>query len=275
MAISFLLVAVIGMADHLTGYEISFSIFYIIPVLFSAWYLGKKFGYLVSILSAVTWLGVDYTTGHIYSHIAFPFWNAFVRLGIFLIVVALLGRLMDSLEYQASLAELDGLTGILNARTFKSRCDTHFFLSIRNKRPVTMAYMDLDGFKGVNDSLGHSIGDQVLKAVADALSKRLRASDVCARLDGDEFSILLPETSYSGAQIYFTKLHLDLIELAKSNNWPIGFSIGVVVFQTPIISPDQAIQIADALMYQVKQSGKNSVRFFEYDANSDASSRLT
>jgi len=261
-------VAVISALDFLTGYEISFSIFYLIPISFSGWYLGKRLGVFLYIISASIWLGFDLAAGHPYSHMAIPFWNAFVRLGFFVIVVVLLGHIRDSLEYRASLAEIDGLTGILNARTFKKRCDTNFLLSARNQLPVTLAYIDLDGFKGVNDSLGHSVGDQVLIAVAEILATRLRASDVCARLGGDEFSILLPDTNYAGAQTIFTGLHLSLLELAKSHHWPVGFSIGVAVFQSPVTSPDQAIQMADALMYQVKESGKNSIRFEEYNANS-------
>jgi diguanylate cyclase (GGDEF)-like protein len=263
--ISLLLVAGIGSLDHLIGYEVSFSIFYLFPVCFSAWYLGQKSGFILCLISAVTWLVVDFTSGHKYSHMVIPFWNASVRLGFFVLVVVLLVRLKNSLESHASLAELDGLTGLLNARTFKNRCDTHFLLSARNQRPVTLAYIDLDGFKGVNDSLGHSVGDEVLRAVADTLAKRLRASDISARLGGDEFSILLPDTDYSGAQTFINGLHENLVELAESHHWPVGFSIGVAVFQSPVTSPDQAIRIADALMYQVKHAGKNSVRFEKYN----------
>jgi diguanylate cyclase (GGDEF)-like protein len=263
--ISFLLVACIGAVDHLIGYEVSFSIFYLFPVCFSAWYLGQRFGLLICLLSAATWLGVDYSSGHEYSHMVIPFWNAFVRLGFFIFIVVLLVRLKNALESHASLAELDGLTGLLNARTFKNRCNTYFPLSARNHRPVTLAYIDLDGFKGINDSLGHSVGDEVLRAVAETLVKRLRISDISARLGGDEFSILLPDTDYPGAQIFINGLHANLLELAESRHWPVGFSIGVAVFQSPVTSHEQAIQMADALMYQVKRSGKNNVRFEKYN----------
>lgn len=267
-AFSLLLVAMVGAIDHFTGYELSFSIFYLIPVGFASWYLGARFGLAICIISAVTWLGVDYTSGHQYSNPAIPFWNTGVRLGLFIIIVVLSERLRCALELQESLAQLDGLTGLMNARTFRERCGYLLGLASRNKRPLALGYIDLDGFKGINDKLGHSVGDQVLKAVATALGKRLRRSDVGARLGGDEFSILLPDTDLNGAQKFFTGLHTSLLELASLNHWPVGFSIGVAVFGAPQPSADEAIQYADALMYSVKKSGKNTILFEEYDAAS-------
>jgi diguanylate cyclase (GGDEF)-like protein len=271
-AFSFLLVAIVGAIDLATGYELSFSIFYTIPVGIASWYAGKRFGLLVSIVSAMTWLAADYTSGHPYSYPAILFWNASVRLGFFAIIAYLLDRLRGSLDFQALLAQQDGLTGIMNARTFKQRCDSIFDLASRHGRPLALGYLDLDGFKGVNDSLGHSVGDQVLKTVATMLSKRLRASDFGGRLGGDEFAIVLPETDLAGARTFFTGLRESLIELAALNRWPIGFSIGVAVFHSPTPSPDDAIRRADGLMYKVKNSGKNNILFEEYSDGFQAAS---
>ncbi|HSH70401.1 MAG TPA: GGDEF domain-containing protein, partial [Deferrisomatales bacterium] len=171
-----------------------------------------------------------------------------------------------SLDLQEVLAQRDGLTGIMNARAFKQSCDSSFDLASRHGRPLALGYLDLDGFKGVNDSLGHSVGDQVLKAVATALTERLRASDFCARLGGDEFAILLPETDLSGAQKLFTSLRENLSDVASRNRWPVGFSIGVAVFHSPTAHADEAIRCADGLMYKVKNSGKNNILFEEYSS---------
>ncbi|MGA7594196.1 MAG: GGDEF domain-containing protein [Gallionella sp.] len=263
-AISFLLVAAVGTIDYLTGFEISFSVFYLIPVGFGTWYLRNRFGLFICVVSAATWLCVDNATGHMYSNIAISFWNTAVRLGFFIVVAYLLERLQCALEVQSSLAQIDGLTGLLNSRAFKQRCDSMLELASRNGRPVTFGYIDLDGFKGINDSLGHRVGDQVLAAVAAALAKRLRGSDLCARLGGDEFSVLLPDTELAGARIFFTGLHESLHELVTLNHWPVGFSVGVAIFYKPVASFEEAIQCADALMYKVKNSGKNWIIFEEY-----------
>jgi diguanylate cyclase (GGDEF)-like protein len=156
----------------------------------------------------------------------------------------------------------------MNSRTFKQESSSLFELASRKGRTLSLGYIDLDGFKGVNDRLGHSVGDQVLKAVAATLTTRLRSSDIGARLGGDEFAVLLPETDISGAQTFFTELHDSLLKLANLNHWPIGFSIGVAVFYSPEKSIDDAIQCADALMYKVKNSGKNRILFEEFGTTS-------
>lgn len=266
--LSFLLVAIVAGVDFATGYEASFSIFYIVPVSISSWYVGKRFGVLFSIVSATAWFAADYYAGHRYSHPTIPYWNAIAHLSYFVVIDYLLDRLRVSLDCQKLLAQQDGLTGIMNARTFKQKCDSTFAIASRHGRPLALGYLDLDGFKGVNDSLGHNVGDQVLKAVAAELTKRLRASDFGGRLGGDEFAILLPETDLPGAQKFFTKLRKDLIELAALNRWPVGFSIGVAVFHTPTANPDDAIRFADGLMYKVKNSGKNNILFEHYSSAS-------
>jgi diguanylate cyclase (GGDEF)-like protein len=262
-----ILVAVIGATDRSTGYELSASIFYLLPLSVTAWYVGARAGFAMCLLAAATWLLVDYTSGHQYTYFAVPFWNAGVRLGFFVIVAYLLVNLRNALALQASLAQQDGLTGITNARTFRQRYELLAHLAIRYGRPVTLGYIDLDGFKGVNDSLGHTAGDRALKAVAAELAKRLRTSDVVGRLGGDEFALLLMETDLVGAQTLFTDIRERLLAVAEQNRWPLGFSIGVAVFHAPPESSEEAIKRADALMYKVKRAGKNGILFEEYNGD--------
>lgn len=263
-ASSLALVAFIGASDYLTGYELAFSIFYLVPVGLGTWYAGPRIGISVCLVSAATWLVVDHAMGHQYAHPAIPFWNATVCLGFFVIVAHLLCRLRAALDAQAALAQQDGLTGILNARAFRQRYATLAELAARHRHSIALGYLDIDGFKGVNDSLGHSAGDQVLKAVASALATRLRASDFVGRVGGDEFAILLSETDLAGARTFFTDMRAKLLDVAARNRWPIGFSIGVAVFPSPSTDADAAFRHADALMYRVKRAGKNGLMLEEY-----------
>lgn len=264
VAIVFFLIAIVGVIDYLTGYEVSLSILYLVPVSISAWYATDFLATLVSIISAMTWLAVDYTSGHQYTHPAIAFWNAGVRFGFFVIIAFLLERLHAALGVQAALAQQDGLTGIMNARAFRQRCEPIIQLAARYCHPLTLGYLDLDGFKGINDSLGHHGGDIVLKAVATAIAERLRASDFVGRMGGDEFAILLPETDLTGAQTFFNNTREALRSLADRNGWSIGFSFGVAVFHPPPASLADAISCADRLMYEVKSTGKNGILFEEY-----------
>jgi diguanylate cyclase (GGDEF)-like protein len=187
-----------------------------------------------------------------------------VRMAFFIVIAHLLARLRTALELQSSLAQQDGLTGIMNARAFQRQCRFVTKLAARHKRTIALGYLDLDGFKKVNDTLGHGVGDHVLTVVAGELASRLRASDFVGRLGGDEFAVLLSETDAAGARILFGRMREQLLDLAARNGWPIGFSIGVAVFHSPPANVDDALRCADELMYRVKSTGKNNILIEEY-----------
>ena len=256
---SLILLAVVGTIDLAIGYELSLSIFYAIPVGLSAWYLGRRFGLLLSVLSALILFVVDASGGHVYLSTTSPYWNTGGHLGFFFIIAVLLDDLHRALAALASQAQRDGLTGLLNDRTFRERCLPAFSLAARHHRTLSLGYIDLDGFKGINDQSGHAVGDQVLREVAAAITKRLRGTDFAGRLGGDEFGVLLVETTLEGAQTFFGRLHDAMNALAAKHSWPLGISIGVGVFHPPPTTPADAIRSADQLMYRVKHSGKNRV----------------
>ncbi len=267
MAVSIVLMAIIATLDYFTGYEVSFSIFYLIPISLASWYTGKYPGLIVGFLSAVTWWGVDIASGHQYSHRAIPIWNAAVRLGFFIVTTQLLATLRNYLDREAILARTDGLTGTLNGRAFREEAMSMLGLAARHGRPIALAYIDLDNFKTVNDTLGHDEGDRALKIVAAVLRESVRHTDIVARLGGDEFALLLPETTATGARTVLEKVRENLVNKAEECRWPIGFSIGVALFSKPPRSAEVAIKLADSVMYRVKNTGKNSIAFEEFHAD--------
>jgi hypothetical protein len=97
------MVAMWGLTDFVTGYEIAFSIFYLAPVAFVTWFAGKRAGLTIALLSATVWLAADVAAGHSFPHVLVPFWNAAVRLGFFIVTVVLLNRLHSIIDEQASL----------------------------------------------------------------------------------------------------------------------------------------------------------------------------
>lgn len=262
-AVSLCLLAFISVLDHMTGYELSFSIFYLLPIVLVAWCLQPWIGFAFCFLAAGAWLLVDFTSSHVYSNHLIPVWNTTVRLSFFLITASLLVELKKRLVIEKNMAKVDGLTGLLNARAFKEASSRLLDLSIRHNHPVTLGYVDVDNFKGVNDLLGHSEGDRVLKEVAGTLDRFVRTTDVTGRLGGDEFAVFLPETDLAGAQILFRRMHQELTGVALKGNWPIGFSVGVAVFPLAPGCIDEALKRADDLMYRVKKSGKNNLIYQE------------
>lgn len=260
-----LLLGFISAIGYMVGYEITVSLFLLIPIALTTWYGSYRNSIIICILSTIIWYMVDVgSSGHPYQNHLAPYWNSILRLGLFLITVHLLIQLKASLTTEKELSRTDNLTGAMNGRGFTEVAEKLFEIGARHDRPTTIAYIDLDNFKKVNDELGHHEGDKVLQTVGGILLKSIRKTDVVGRLGGDEFSIVLPETSAIGAKSTLMKLKDDLASAMKEHNWPIGFSIGVVSFDLPPAKLEVAIRSADALMYHVKRHGKNNILFKHY-----------
>jgi diguanylate cyclase (GGDEF)-like protein len=261
LALGLVLVALIGAADVATGAELSSSVFYAVPVALATWYGSLRLGLFMCLAASGTWYAADVAAGGTYSASWIPFWNTGVRLTFFVIIAVLMVRLRRALEAQRDLAERDGLTGLANGRRFLSAVDIEVSRSHRYRRPLSLAYIDLDGFKAVNDSLGHGAGDDVLEMVGTILSRSLRAADLPARLGGDEFAVLLPEADADRAKEAAAKLRVVLETAMTEGGWPVGFSMGVYTSKGGVADADGLLRKADALMYEVKRSGKGDTLF--------------
>jgi len=168
-------------------------------------------------------------------------------------------QLEQSLQKERELARQDPLTGLANRRAFLETSEAEKERSRRYHHCFNIAYIDLDGFKKINDTLGHAVGDQVLKQVAATLRANLRSTDAVARLGGDEFAILLVQTDAASAERVLRKLHELLRGSMKANGWNVDFSIGLASYLCPPESIDTIIQTADGLMYSVKARGKGNL----------------
>jgi diguanylate cyclase (GGDEF)-like protein len=258
-AFGVLIIATISIIDYYTGEEIAFSIFYIFPISIVSLYSNTFFSILTCFIAGAIWFAIEYATGAHYSHYGYVIWHAIVRFGFFLITSNLLIKNKHLLDRLQKLATIDGLTGLLNSRSFKEISQNYCLLSARYQRPIAIGYIDVDNFKGINDTLGHSVGDQVLSSVAKVLKESVRTTDVVGRLGGDEFAVFLPEANYQGTKELFEKIHSALVQNAKTNQWPIGFSVGVAIFPVAPVEINNALKVADNLMYKVKKSCKNKL----------------
>lgn len=258
------LIILVGFCDYITGYEISFSIFYIIPISLVSWEFNRFWGVVTAFLSAIVWFYIEFNSNEIYSSYLIPIWNGIVRLIFFLIVSILLSRLKQSLDYEKRLARTDNLTGAVNGRFFYELLQIEMNRTQRYQNPLTIVYVDLDNFKMVNDKLGHAKGDQTLKIVVDYLTQHLRNSDTIARLGGDEFAILMRDTDQQCAKVSLARIQNGLLKEMKFYELPISVSMGALTYNHSLISLDELIRIADNLMYEVKRDGKNGVRYGVY-----------
>jgi diguanylate cyclase (GGDEF)-like protein len=265
IAIAIGTVFIVGYTDYVTGIELSLSLFYLIPITMAAWALGKNAGLNLSVLCATTWLITNLLAGLFLPNTFIGMWNTLIRFGFYATVTILLTELRHALEEESLLANTDPLTGAMNRRSFNDIAEKKMIIAEVNRRTYTMVYIDLDNFKAVNDTLGHAIGDLVLKSVVDTVYKQIRATDLLARLGGDEFAILLTEIDQEQAKPIVERLQLSLLENMRTNNWNITFSIGVLTVLSMPESADKLVTLTDALMYEVKSKGKNAIQYSTFN----------
>ncbi len=252
-----LLEIIIASVDVATGPQISSAIFYALPVSLSAWYAGRWTGVLIALISAVLWYSADAGAGAPYSHNAIHVWNALARLGFFLILVFLLSAFHHRLKEEQKRAITDSLTGVANHRAFYEAAEQEFARSRRYGHPFSVAFIDLDDFKHINDAFGHTAGDILLRRTGQVMRHQTRETDVVARLGGDEFVILFVETGADAAKKAVDELRRQLLKAMKDAGWPVTFSIGVLTYSTPPADVRGMVSAADRLMYSVKKSGKD------------------
>lgn len=259
LLISLFLLVFLGVLDFVTG-DYSLIVFYLIPVSLTAWFVSKRTGLFFCLLVFIARLVADEAASSFsFNRGLLHYWNDGVELVFLLIMSVLFSTLRKNLDSEKNLASTDPLTALLNRRSFFNLAEYELNRSRRYVLPFTIAYIDLDNFKGINDTFGHHIGDDLLIVVADAMQNSIRSTDILSRFGGDEFVLLLPDTSSSAAVKLLKKIKQQLQELMGKNSWNVTFSIGAVTYLTPPKLVDEMIRAADEKMYQVKRSGKNQL----------------
>jgi len=182
-------------------------------------------------------------------------------------------HLHQQLEFQAV---TDPLTGLLNRRGFYQTVENLLLRGERADSHWVLLFLDLDGFKRVNDSLGHDAGDRVLRWVSEQLKTCLRPFDILARIGGDEFTALLdlefPEQAAKIAEKLIERVsicqQIDGLDIA------LGASIGIATFPDCATNLDGLLRASDIAMYEAKRAGRQQYRFYDHEMNGRARSRL-
>lgn len=255
--ISFIIVFIIYILDEITVPEMSFSLFYLIPISFATIFGNFKTGIFFSIVSALAWLMGDYLTHAEYSHSLIPIWNMLIRFGYFSLHTFFLSQLLTLYRQSKSASFTDPLTNLANWRLFKKMFEKEVSKNNRILEPISLMYIDLDNFKQLNDNFGHSEGDRLLKHISDKMIHLLRQGDTVARLGGDEFIVLLPNTESKEAIEIVQRLQKRILESFQQNNWNVTLSIGAMTYTHFNLTIDEMIKEVDNLMYLAKKNGKN------------------
>lgn len=248
-----------GVLDNVTGTEYRIFPLYFLPICLVGWRLGYASTVSAAWLSAFTWLLANRLGGLEYSSAVVWVVNTITQGVSFSVVGALVVVARKSYLIANERSRTDSLTQLLNNRAFREEAARLIALCDRHKRAVTVAYIDLDHFKQVNDRLGHAAGDQVLAQVATAMIAAGRETDVVARLGGDEFGLLLPETDAKGAAIVLERVRANVARLLADAPVPVTASIGAVISSVGGRDVAELLKLADQQLYVSKGTGKNRV----------------
>ncbi|MBS7661753.1 EAL domain-containing protein [Pseudomonas lalucatii] len=200
------------------------------------------------------------------------------RLQRAMVVLALDMSVVRTLHTQLeSLAVTDPLTGLLNRRGFHQALEAALSRSGRSGQRLALLYLDLDGFKRINDSLGHGVGDQLLRRVGEQLRHSLRPYDTLARVGGDEFTAVIDGLSHTEDAARVAEKLIEQVSVRHSLNgvdFTVGASVGIACFPECGQSVESLLRAADMAMYEAKRAGRQQYRFFLPEMNGRARSRL-
>ena len=266
LSLSFIAVLLLGVASFYSVAELPHEIFYFVPTTICSWYGSKRSGLLVSTFSVIVLFGVEVWRQGFDPLLIFTYLLP-TLLGLSSLAV-IVTNFRSVHRFESLAADTDNLTGINNTRGFYTELTDELLRSVRYEHHFTLAFLDVDDFKSINDSLGHAVGDKLLREVANCLKVSVRSTDVVGRLGGDEFACLMPETEANEAKLAFENLLEALTVRMALHDWKVGFSIGVVTFEHLPGDIKGALKAADDLMYSAKLEGNSKAKYLVWETNS-------
>ena len=251
-------ILLIGVGDYFaTNAFLEFSVFFLLPISFLTWFVSRRAGLLASLMTGAVIVGVNLSSSIYLKSREVAYWNALVWSGFFCLITFIIADLKSFHDRERELARVDSLTGAATRLAFYEFARDEVNRARRTNQPITLAYLDIDSFKEINDRNGHNLGDRVLHSVAQSIRTSIRRTDMAARMGGDEFAMLLPNTSREAANKLLQKVFNVLSAEMNQRGWPVTFSVGAVTFLNVPDCVERMLESADQAMYSVKQSGKN------------------
>ena len=257
---SLLLIAGISALDVWTGRDFRLYPLYFVPLVLAATHLPVPQVRVVTATALAAWLGAKLLDGTEFPSPLVWVANFSIQGAGLYYVAAMVVRLQALRDVETRTARQDALTGLHNPLGFREAAERLLDLARRYPAPLVFAYLDLDHFKRVNDEQGHQRGDEVLRLAAHTMRSSLRNTDLLARQGGDEFVVLMPQVSAADAEHTLDRLRQTLQRNMEAAGCPVTLSVGAVAYAGPPPALDDLFRVADALMYDIKKTGRNGVR---------------
>lgn len=258
---SLLLITFFGIIDSFLDPQFRTSFLYIIPIALMAWTNGLKSGLFYSVVAAATWVAINVFFHSDVTNIMAVYWNTLCIYVYYFLVAYLVAKVRHQTLLLQSLASTDSLTKTLNRRAFYQRLEEEIKRSRRYGQTFSVAFLDLDDFKSINDTYGHEDGDKLLQTLTEAIKSTIRTTDKLGRIGGDEFAILLPETRQDQARIVMNNILQKGFSNLKYKGKKVNFSAGVITCHNPASGVDEIMLHLDRLMYEAKKRGKGLINY--------------
>lgn len=256
-----------GLETLASGSEVSLSIFYLLPIALVSWVFGRAAGITVALACAGVGLMVDPRLGAEDSYVLVAYWNALIRFGLFAVAVLAVAEhhtrrlaVAAARKTARQLHRRDPLTGVANSRGFFDQAEVRVRAAQQSGQTATLVFVDVDGLRAFDDRFGRRSGDALLAEIASGIEQLLRPQDLCGRIGGDEFAILLTGLDPAAARRFGMALQGVFRELQAGNGQPVQASIGIVVHLGRRQEVNDLLQRAEQLMYASKDAGGGQLR---------------
>jgi len=260
LVVSTLSVLVIASASWFTlvTYDVDVEALVVVAVAAVAWVYSRRIALVfASFAVVVATTSCAVAGGHSPIQVAV---EATTHVTEFWSVALLVSLLATTMAERTHDAHFDSLTELVNAKRFREFVDLELARAKRYAHPTTVGFVDIDNFKRINDKYGHRTGDEALQHLATVMRQRVRSTDTVGRLGGDEFGILMPETSEGEARVILDRVRMGVHELAAERSWPVAASIGgTTVAARSSVTSDEVLEHADRVMYGVKSGSGDDV----------------
>lgn len=254
----------LGVLDLIVGAEIHFFLFYLLPVFIASWFISKQAGVYLALLTSLIWFEAHSLGGRTYSSVWIGYANLLMRMAAFTIFALTQSHLRAKLTQLSDLATRDFLTGLPNGHKF-------YQLSAREMdrafgvEPMTLACIDISGFKSVNVRHGYPAGDDMICSVAHTIKQNVPRPDLVGRLGGTSFAILLPNVTSEMANHILQQVRIALDEDRRKYAHPLTFFISAIACTRAPRTIAELMQEADARMLRIKGGRKDSLQIAKVD----------
>lgn len=265
LVLAFVAFGVVAAADVATGRMLGLDTFHVLILLAVTWFCGPWWGALFVAMASGVQLYPGLAGGAAAAAPAAFYVAGGSRLFAHLLVLCLTAGARTLYERAREAARIDYVTGIANSTGFFEKVAVEIARHRRSRAPFSIACFGCDYFKVINEALGRSEGDRVLRLIAQTVRDGLRRTDVVARVGGDEFAVVLPQTGEADARLVVRKLRARLEDVTLRQGWPLTFSVGVGVFPAAPPDVDRAVAFCERAMRAAQAAGRDRMMLRVFD----------